>query len=144
MSRSLIAASLSLVAAAVLAPTFSGTARAAEPAAFACTDNSVLNSITHRFRYRVSHVPGLPQVDIVRFENIRETSYPSVMSVWGGSAVPRQYCHATAVLSDGHKRGVWYLIEGGMGFASVGRNIESCVGGFDPWHVYDAYCRVLR
>ena len=35
-------------------------------------------------------------------------------------------------------------IEEGMGFASIGDNVEFCVSGFDRWMVYNGRCRVLR
>jgi capsid protein len=58
--------------------------------------------------------------------------------------IERTYCKATAVLSDGQNRSVWYMVEEGQGFAGVGKNVEFCVDGFDRWAVYDAKCRVLR
>ena len=48
------------------------------------------------------------------------------------------------LLSDGRKRSLWYLIEYGMGLASIGDNVEFCVSGFDRWLVYNGGCRVLR
>jgi capsid protein len=48
------------------------------------------------------------------------------------------------VQSDGADRDIWYLIEEGMGFASIGDNVEFCVSGFDRWYVYNGRCRVLR
>ena len=58
--------------------------------------------------------------------------------------IGRRYCGATVILSDGHDRDIWYLIEEGMGFASIGDNVEFCVSGFDRWYVYNGRCRVLR
>ena len=57
--------------------------------------------------------------------------------------------------SDSSSRNVWYLIEEGMGFATLaagfvlanethGSNVEFCVSGFDRWFVYNGSCRVLR
>jgi hypothetical protein len=36
------------------------------------------------------------------------------------------------------------LIEGRMGFAGIGENVEFCVSGFDRWLVYNGRCRVLQ
>ena len=58
--------------------------------------------------------------------------------------IGRRYCGATVALSDGHDRDIWYLIEEGQGFASIGDNVEFCVSGFDRWMVYNGRCRVLR
>jgi len=58
--------------------------------------------------------------------------------------IPRRYCGATAWLTDGSHRDLWYLIEGGAGFASIGSKASFCVEGFDRWNVYNADCRLLR
>lgn len=144
MPRSFLAAVLTFIGVLTLAPLLSQTAAAGEPSSLDCTSASVLGRVKGNFRYMVNHVPYQPDVEITGFERIRENPYPGVMNDWGGSRVARQYCRATALLSDGHKRSVWYVIEAGMGFASLGNNVESCVAGFDRWHVYDGYCRVLR
>lgn len=58
--------------------------------------------------------------------------------------VPRRYCRATATLTSGHHRTVFYLIEGGGGFSGNSFNVEFCVEGLDPWRVHDGSCRALR
>ena len=107
----------------------------------ACANGKVLNRITHRFRHQVRHVPNLPQVDITDFYRIRENRFEPQAS---DSPIERRYCHATAALSDGRNRDIWYLIERPMGFAGIGSNVEFCVDGFDRWNVYNGRCRVLR
>ena len=57
---------------------------------------------------------------------------------------PRLYCHGTAQMNDGHKRQIWWLIEGGMGFAGLGDNLEFCISGLDPLKVHGAWCRSVR
>lgn len=107
-----------------------------------CSETRVLSRVTKNFAYQVRHVPNLPQVEIVDYVGPRLTRYePSTED----SPIERTYCQATALLSDGHSRQVWYLVEGGLGFASIGDNVEFCVAGFDRWYVYNSpYCRVLR
>lgn len=147
MSRlSMLAAAL-MTAATALAPV--SAARAADvmvaPAYQAdsgiCGHKSVLNSITSGFRYQVEHVPNLPNVDIVDFYGIYQTRNQPATEKW---PIARRYCTGNVQLSDGVSRPVWYMIEYGQGFASLGDNVEFCVGGFDRWHVYNGYCRVLR
>lgn len=106
-----------------------------------CAEQRVLSRITHRFRHQVRHVPNLPQVDIVNFRDIFENRYKPSSEKW---PIGRRYCGATAALSNGEERAVWYLVEEGMGFASIGDNVEFCVSGFDRWYVYNGRCRVLR
>lgn len=107
----------------------------------ACGEAWVLNKITSRFRYQVQHVPHLPQVDIVDFRGIHEQRDLPAGDNW---PIARHYCGATVALSDGRDRAIWYLIEEGQGFASIGDNVEFCVSGFDRWMVYNGRCRVLR
>ncbi len=106
-----------------------------------CGNASVLNRITSRFSYQVRHVPNLPQVAITDFQRIHEHRY---LPADENHPIGRRYCGATVVLSDGAGRDIWYLIEEGMGFASIGDNVEFCVSGFDRWYVYNGRCRVLR
>lgn len=137
-----------LLAAATLAglPAASAPAFAADPIghetyAGACSDRKFLAKIEHRFRHQVRHVPELPQVAIDEFRNIREVRHEPEDD---RHPISRQYCEAEVLLSDGQDRDIWYLIEGDMGFASIGDNVEFCVAGFDRWYVYDGHCRVLK
>ena len=106
-----------------------------------CADQRFLGKISARFDHQVRNVPNLPDVSILEFRNIHEHRYLPQTEEW---PIGRRYCGATVVLSDGHSRDMWYLIEEGMGFASIGDNVEFCVSGFDRWYVYNGRCRVLR
>ena len=124
----------------------SGTAKAADMVRDyvnpgVCAEQRFLGKITHRFRHQVTHVPNLPDVDIVAFHDIHQHRYEGSSEKW---PIGRRYCGATVALSDGESRPIWYLIEEGMGFASLGVNVEFCVSGFDRWYVYNGRCRVLR
>ncbi len=128
--------SLPANAADYLAPAPAGVADAG-----ACNQQSVLRSVVSDFGYQVRHVPNLPQVGITAMSDVQLTRYEPKTNP---AQIERTYCKATAVLSDGQYRSVWYMVEEGQGFASMGRNVEFCVDGFDRWYVYDARCRVLR
>ena len=106
-----------------------------------CANPGYLGRITNRFAYQVRHVPNLPDVAIVDYQRIHEHRYLPSSEEW---PIERRYCGATVVLSDGRTRDLWYLIEGRMGFAGIGKNVEFCVSGFDRWMVYNGRCRVLR
>lgn len=106
-----------------------------------CHEQSVINSAVAQFSRLVRGVPEMPAVSINAISNVNATrfdpkTYPS--------GIERHYCSATAVLSNGENRDMWYMIEQNQGLASMGRNVESCVDGFDKWFVYDGRCRVLR
>ena len=106
-----------------------------------CGDTRFLNTIEKRFRHQVTHVPNLPNVEILEFRDLYEVRYLPERERW---PIGRRYCKGTVLLSDGEARPIWFLIEEGMGFASIGDNVEFCVLGFDRWHVYNGACRVLR
>ena len=106
-----------------------------------CDDPHILGRIESKFRYQVRHVPHLPDVEITAFHRIHERRY---IPFDEQHPIARRYCAASAMLSDGRKRAIFYLIEDRMGFAGVGDNVEFCVPGFDRWFVYNGRCRVLR
>lgn len=106
-----------------------------------CQHQSVLKAISYQFEYQIRHIPELPKVSISSIGNIYQSRYEPKENPVG---IARHYCGATALLSDGQSRSVWYLIEEGQGFASLGNNVEACVEGFDLWRVYDGRCRTLR
>lgn len=60
------------------------------------------------------------------------------------SLINRRYCHGTAWLSDGRKSEVVYVVESRQGFASLTFRVQSCLPAYDPWHVYDGWCRSIR
>lgn len=106
-----------------------------------CHEQRVINSAVAQFSRLVRGVPEMPAVSINGVSNVRATrldpkTYPS--------GIERHYCRATAMLSNGENRDMWYMVEERQGLASMGRNVESCVDGFDKWFVYDGRCRVLR
>lgn len=118
-----------------------GPAAAHDRAARACSDGAVLSRIVERFRHQVTHVPNLPDVRIVDLLEVHEHRY---LPFREDRPIARRYCGATALLSDGRRREMWYLIEDRMGFVGIGDGVEFCVSGFDRWNVYDGRCRVLR
>lgn len=106
-----------------------------------CQQQSVLKAVSYQFDYQIRHIPQLPRVSINSIGNIYQSRFePKENPV----DIARHYCGATAILSDGQSRSVWYMIEEGQGFASLGNNVEACVEGFDLWRVYNGRCRTLR
>jgi capsid protein len=126
--------------AADLAPIYGEQTGIAQDAGL-CNQSWVFRAITHRFRHQVTHVPHLPNVSITNFYGVYQRRY---LPAYEDRPIGRSYCGATVALSDGDRREIWYLIEEGQGFASMGDNVEFCVSGFDRWYVYNGRCRVLR
>jgi hypothetical protein len=106
----------------------------------ACDAPGVAWRISEKFSYQDAHLIH-SGVAISGIDGIHEKG---VGDVWQ-SRITRRYCGATAWLSNGRKAEVVYVIEGPhLGTFSVGWHVESCVAGYDPFHVYDGYCRSLR
>jgi hypothetical protein len=105
-----------------------------------CEDPAVIATIPERFSYQDAHIThtGLAIAEIV-------APHQSGLDAGGPSLVDRRYCHATAHLSNGHRSEVVYIVEGPkLGQFSIGWHVESCLPGYDPYHVYDARCRSIR
>lgn len=108
-----------------------------------CSDEKMLNRITKRFRVQAKKVLHHPELEIIDISGVHQHRYEP-QDVHLDRPIARRYCHGTAQFNDGAHRKIWFLIEGGAGFASYSDNVEFCISGFDRWNVYDAYCRVLR
>lgn len=105
-----------------------------------CSEQKVLDYIKKRFVWSDEKLlkRGL------RIEAIQRPHQNRVQAATATRKIERLYCHGTARMNDGRKRTIWYMIEKGMGFASIGNAVEFCVSGLDPWHVYGAWCRSVR
>ncbi|WP_199223253.1 phage portal protein [Oricola cellulosilytica] len=113
------------------------------PADSLCARDSHLRAIERGFDIQAREVHHRPELEINLITDFRENRFlPKVEDV---RAVSRLYCQATAHMSDGHARKLWYLIEYDEGFAGFfGDNVEFCLSGLDDWNVYNGNCRVLR
>ena len=105
-----------------------------------CSDPAILKKISSRFHHQSHEVHG----DRLRIEAYSKVHQHRHYAATEKHLIARRYCGATAALSDGRSRYVWYFIEGGAGFAGIGDNVEFCVSGFERWNVYNAHCRVAR
>jgi hypothetical protein len=133
MNRALLAL---LIAFGVSAPAQAWWSKGTLPP---CDAPNVVSSIVQKFRYanrRTFHWG----VDIARVMDITER--PEVIR--NSSLIGRRYCHATALLTDGRREEVAYLVESKQGFVGIGWRVESCLPDYDPWHVYGAWCRSVE
>ena len=77
---------------------------------------------------------------ITDYKNVREIAFRP----WESGNIPRRFCTAQALISDGKVRTVNFsLIEDG-GFASIGAGVEFCVVGLDRNWAYNPACRMAR
>ncbi len=109
------------------------------PGAEACASERTLNRIINRFAWaeRNTWHRGfrIAAIDAPRFR----------YNVFNGpTSIRHTHCAATAIMSNGKRRTVYYSISQGMGFASMGTGVDFCVTGLDPWRVHDGGCRTVR
>lgn len=104
-----------------------------------CHDSKVLATIVERFNWAERNT-WFRGITIDHIERTRERLVQSTRV----SDIPRRYCRGHARLSNGKHPTLYYLIEGGQGFAGNGFNVEFCISGFDNWNTYDGWCRAIR
>ncbi len=104
-----------------------------------CQDQSVLNWITGNFAWaeRNQWHRGFIIDEILspqlRYQvNFRPTT------------IRHDHCQAQALMTDGQVWRVYYTVERGQGFASIGDKVMYCIIGLDPWHIYGAACSTVR
>lgn len=79
-------------------------------------------------------------LQITGYDSVRETAFRP----WTSDNIPRRYCRARALLSDGHPRTVDYSIIEDGGLAGYGPGVEWCVVGLDRNWAYRPACRGAR
>ncbi len=74
------------------------------------------------------------------FENVRQVAFHP----WANDTIPRRFCTATAIVSDGKKHRVNYLIGEDTGFIGATWGVEWCVVGLDRNWAYNPACKMAR
>lgn len=104
-----------------------------------CADTVVLERIMDRFAWAETKTWHRGFV-MAFLGNARSSGHPFAEP----GLIQRTYCVADSVMTDTTRRPVYYTIESGQGFASIGNSVDFCVLGLDPWHVHDEACRTVR
>jgi hypothetical protein len=97
---------------------------------------AALSTITSQFQEKESKFWN-SALQITGFSRIQETAFRP----WQSDNIPRRYCSADALLTDGKVRTVHYSIIEDGGFASNGQGVEWCVSGLDRNWAYNPACR---
>ena len=79
-------------------------------------------------------------LQIVSFEKVRQIAFRP----WAEYTIPRRFCTATALVSDGHKHRVSYSIGEDTGFIGASWGVEWCVAGLDRNWAYNPACKMAR
>jgi hypothetical protein len=79
-------------------------------------------------------------LQILGYERIRQIAYRP----WVENTIPRRYCSARALVSDGRHRTVYYSIGEDTGFLGATWGVTFCVVGLDRNLAYNPSCRMAR
>jgi hypothetical protein len=79
-------------------------------------------------------------LQILGFERVRQTAFRP----WASGTIPRRFCSATALVSDGRKHQVSYWIGEDTGFIGATWGVEWCVAGLDRNWAYNPACKMAR
>ena len=100
---------------------------------------AALPSISSQFQEKESTFWNSP-LTITSYGRIHETAFRP----WQSDNIPRRYCSADVMLSDGNMHKVHYSIIEDGGFAGFGQGVEWCVTGLDRNWTYNPACRLAR
>jgi hypothetical protein len=98
-----------------------------------------LDTIASRFASKES---GFWNSDlaILGFERVREV----IHRPWAPNSIPRRFCTALALVSDGYKHPVHYSLSEDTGFLGATWGVEWCVTGLDRNWAYNPACKMAR
>jgi hypothetical protein len=79
-------------------------------------------------------------LQITGYDRVHEIAFRP----WQSDNIPRRYCAAMAMLTDGKPRPVYFSIIEDGGFAGFGHGVEFCVVGLDRDWAYNPACKAAR
>jgi hypothetical protein len=74
------------------------------------------------------------------FEKVRETAFRS----WAVNSIPRRFCSAIALVSDGRRHPIHYSIAEDTGIVGATWGVEWCIVGLDRNWAYSPACKMAR
>jgi len=104
-----------------------------------CDQPFALSTIQSRFAHKEGWF-WASALEIVRFEKVREVAFRP----WADNTIPRRFCNARALTSDGVWRQVHYSIIEDGGFIGGTWGVEWCVVGVDRNWAYNPACRQAK
>ena len=100
---------------------------------------AALPTITSQFQEKESTFWN-SALTITAYGRIHETAFRP----WQSDNIPRRFCSADVMLSDGKLRAVHYSIIEDGGFAGFGQGVDWCVTGLDRNWAYNPGCKAAR
>jgi hypothetical protein len=104
-----------------------------------CDAPAALDIISSRFNQKEGRFWN-SDLKIHGYERIRETAYRP----WAPNAIPRRFCSALALVSDGYKHPVHYAIGEATSIVGATWGVEWCVVGLDRNMAYSPSCKMAR
>ena len=106
-----------------------------------CEDPAALGKIQSRFADKEGHF-WQSNLQVVDFERVHEIAFRP----WAAApdTIPRRFCGAVALVSDGKKRPVYYSIIEDAGMISMTWGVEWCVVGLDRNWAYNPTCKMAQ
>ena len=104
-----------------------------------CDHPAALERISFRFSQKEDRFWN-SDLTIVGFEKIRETAFRP----WAPQTIPRRFCSAIALVSDGLKHPVHYWIAENTGIVGESWSVDWCVVGLDRNWSYNPACKMAR
>ena len=105
----------------------------------ACDAPWVLGKVSSRFDQKENAFWNSNLV-IVSIDGVRQTAYRPGPP----NTIPRRYCSAVALVSDGVARAVHYSISESTGMIGALWGVEWCVEGLDRNWAYNPRCKMAR
>jgi hypothetical protein len=99
--------------------------------------NAALGAIAAQFAEKESRFWN-SDLQIISFDRVREVAY----SPWAPGTIPRRYCRAVALVSDGRRHAVNFWIGEDTSFVGFAPGVEWCVVGLDRNWAYNPACKM--
>jgi hypothetical protein len=100
---------------------------------------AALDKIASRFAQKEGHFWN-SDLRILEFEGVREIAFRP----WAVGTIPRRFCTAMALVSDGKKHAVNYWIGEDTGMIGMTWGVEWCVVGLDRNWAYNPRCKMAQ
>jgi hypothetical protein len=100
-----------------------------------CEEHEPLKMIERRFGTKEGKFWN-SDLKIVGFEKIQEVAWQP----WAPGTIPRRFCSASVLVSDGVWRSMYYSITEDAGMIGVSYDVEFCVVGLDREWSYQPAC----
>ncbi len=101
--------------------------------------DAALGTIAARFAQKEGRFWN-SDLQILGFERVRQIAWRP----WAAGTIPRRFCSALALVSDGRKHAVHYSIGEDTGMIGMTWGVEWCVAGLDRNGAYNPRCKMAR